>query len=259
MRAMKKALACLAAALSLAGSAFSAESSPLSQPIPVRRVVMVHGIFQNEWRCFGHLRRELEARGVECICPSLKPADARNGLPALAEQLKQAVDAKWKPNEHFVLIGFSMGGLVGRSYLQDLGGASRCDGIITVATPHYGTRTAWLWYGEGAHQMRPGSDWLTKLASTEYKLGKMPAVTYRTCADLMIVPSQNCNWARAENVTVSCPIHALMSCNPDVRKDILDRLATPAGIATASRQKAQDVTLPAKRVVRQTSTRGKKS
>jgi triacylglycerol lipase len=217
----------------------------------------VHGIFQNEWRCFGHLRRELEAQGVDCICPSLKPADARNGLPALAEQLKSAIEAKWKPNEHFVLVGFSMGGLIGRYYLQDMGGAGRCDGIFTVATPHYGTRMAWLWYGEGARQMRSGSDWLKKLAATEDKLGKMPAVTYRTCADLMIVPSTNCDWARAENVCVSCPTHALMSCDPDVRKDILSRLATPAGPTAPSKQIASDVTLPAKRIVRKTSIRSK--
>ncbi len=229
------------------------------RPLPVKRVVMVHGIFQDEWRCFGHLRRELEAQGVECICPSLKPADARNGLPALAEQLKAAVEAKWKPNERFVLIGFSMGGLIGRYYLQEMGGASRCDGIFTVATPHYGTRTAWLWYGEGAYQMRPGSEWLQKLAATEPKLGKMPAVTYRTCADLMIVPSSNCNWARAENVTVSCAIHALMSCDPNVRQDILSRLATPAGPRVAAQQSGGDVVLPAQKVVRKTSIRGKKS
>src|SRR5688572_27162570 len=130
---MKRALACVALALSLASTAaYGAESQARPQtatattanPLPVKRVVMVHGIFQDEWRCFGRLRRELEAQGVECICPSLKPADARNGLPALAEQLKKAIDAKWKPNDRFVLIGFSMGGLIGRHYLQDMGGAS---------------------------------------------------------------------------------------------------------------------------------------
>ena len=224
MLRMPKALVCLLAVLSFAGSAFTAESAP----IPTRRVVMVHGIFQDEWRCFGRLRRELEANGVECVCPSLKPADARDGLPKLAEQLKRAVDAKWKKDDRFVLIGFSMGGLVGRYYLQELEGADRCDGIFTVATPHYGTRMAWLWYGEGAHQMRPGSEFLADLAATEHRLGHFPAVTYRTCADLMIVPSQSCNWDRAENVTVSCPIHALMSCDPNVRRDIVSRLAMPS-------------------------------
>lgn len=223
MRRMTKALACLIAVLSFTSSVLPADA----QPIPARRVVMVHGIFQDEWRCFGRLRRELEANGVECVCPSLKPADARSGLPKLAEQLKLAVDARWKKDERFVLIGFSMGGLIGRHYLQELGGADRCDGIFTVATPHYGTKMAWMWYGEGAHQMRPGSDFLARLASTEHRLGNMPAVTYRTCSDLMIVPSRNCNWNRAENVTVPCPIHALMSCDPNVRKDIVSRLTMP--------------------------------
>ena len=242
---MTKALACLIAVLSFASSVVSAEA----RPIPTRRVVMVHGIFQDEWRCFGRLRRELEANGVECVCPSLKPADARSGLPVLAEQLKRAVEAKWGKDERFVLIGFSMGGLIGRYYLQELGAADRCDGIFTVATPHYGTKIAWMWYGEGAHQMRPGSEFLANLAATEDRLGKIPAVTYRTCADLMIVPSRSCNWERAENITVSCPIHALMSCNPNVRQDIVSRLAMPAiaarGLPAVKKQR-QEVSFRAK-------------
>jgi hypothetical protein len=84
-----------------------------------------------------------------------------------------------------------------------------------------------MWYGEGAHQMRPGSDFLANLVATEKRLKNIPAVTYRTCADLMIVPSQSCNWDLAENVTVPCPIHALMSCDPRVREDIVSRLAMP--------------------------------
>ena len=75
--------------------------------------------------------------------------------------------------------------------------------------------------------MRPGSDFLANLVATEKRLKNIPAVTYRTCADLMIVPSQSCNWDLAENVTVPCPIHALMSCDPNVRRDIVSRLVKP--------------------------------
>ena len=89
--------------------------------------VLVHGIWQSEGRCFGSLRRDLEKRGVTCLVPSLKPADGRDGIGTLALQLRQEIDRALVADQRFVLIGFSMGGLVSRVYLQDLGGADRCD------------------------------------------------------------------------------------------------------------------------------------
>jgi triacylglycerol lipase len=221
---MKRVILFLLAATSLATAR---EESP-SRPIPVTRVVMVHGIFQAEWRCFGFLRRDLESRGVECLVPSLKPADGRKGLEVLAQQLKHEIDTRFGPKDRIVLVGFSMGGLVSRYYLQELGGAKRCDGFFTISTPHHGTAMAHLCYGEGAKQMRCDSPWLTRLATTEDRLGKMPVVSYRTPADLVIIPSCSSDWARAENISVACPLHPMMTASPKVRNDILSRLKTPS-------------------------------
>jgi len=220
---MKTVLLLLLSAATLA----MGRDEPQRHSVPVTRVVMVHGIFQTEWRCFGFLRRDLEERGVECLVPSLKPADGRDGLPVLAEQLKREIDARFGPKDRIVLVGFSMGGLVSRHYLQELGGAKRCDAFFTISTPHHGTAMAHLCYGEGARQMRCGSPWLAHLAQTEHRLGKMPIVSYRTPADLVIIPSCSSEWARAENISVACALHPLMTASPKVRKDILSRLETP--------------------------------
>lgn len=194
--------------------------------IPAKRAVLVHGIFQNDWRCFGFLRHDLEQRGIECLVPSLKPADGRDGLPVMARQLQHEIQGRFG-NERVVVIAFSMGGLISRYYLQELGGAERCDGLVTISTPHHGTKAAHLFYGEGARQMRPGSEFLTHLAATEDRLGSMPAVSYRTPADLVILPSTSSEWSRAENISVPCPLHPMMTFSPRVRRDILQRLATP--------------------------------
>ncbi|WP_193211827.1 esterase/lipase family protein [Luteolibacter marinus] len=199
--------------------------------IPAKRVVLVHGLFQNKWRCFGFLNKDLEKRGVECLIPSLKPADGRDGLPGMAQQLKKAIDDRFGPDEHVVLISFSMGGLISRHYLQELGGAQRCDGFFTISTPHHGTRAAHLLYGKGGRQMEPESPWLGKLAASEDKLGDMPIVSYRTPADLIILPSESSIWDRAENISVPSPLHPLMTFSPTVRRDILRRLETPVAMA----------------------------
>jgi triacylglycerol lipase len=211
----------LLSALATASLAPAAES----RKIPARRIVLVHGIFQTQWRCFGFLRKDLERRGVECLSPSLQPADGRDGrdgLPRMAAQLKREIDARFGPDERLVLIGFSMGGLIGRHYLQELGGAERCDGFFTISSPHHGTGTAHLFYGEGARQMRPGSDFLKNLAATENRLGKMPVIS-----DLIILPATSSVWERAENLSIPCPLHPLMTFSPRVRGDILARLETP--------------------------------
>lgn len=44
--------------------------------------------------------------------------------------------------ERFHIVGHSQGGLVGRVYIQHLGGDRRVKGLITLGTPHHGTPTA---------------------------------------------------------------------------------------------------------------------
>lgn len=213
----------LVAAMLLSGIAHAGEEHKM----PAKRVVLVHGIFQSKWRCFGFLRRDLAKRGVEFLAPSLKPADGRDGIPAMAEQLKASINARFGEDERFVVIAFSMGGLVSRHYLQELGGAKRCDGFFSISTPHHGTQVASIFWGKAAEQMRPGSAWLKRLHETENRLGKIPIVSYRTPADLIIIPSKSSEWDRAENISIPCPIHPMMTFSPRVRRDILARLETP--------------------------------
>lgn len=196
-------------------------------PVPMTHAVLVHGIWQNKYRCFGFLKHDLEARGVTCLVPSLKPADGRHGLVPLAEQLKSEIDRAFGPDQRFTLVAFSMGGLVSRSYLQDLGGADRCDAFVTISTPHHGTRMAYLHPGLGAEQMRPGSDYLTALEKSADRLGDMPLLSYRTPMDLVIVPTESSIWERAENRSIPSPLHPLMTFSPTMRNDLLRRFSYP--------------------------------
>jgi triacylglycerol lipase len=189
--------------------------------------VLVHGIWQNEGRCFGLLRKDLEKRGVTCLVPSLKPADGREGIATLAFQLRKEIDGTFGPDQHFVLIAFSMGGLVSRLYLQDLGGAARCDTLITISTPHHGTEMAKFHYGQGAAEMRPNSVFLHELRLGETILGEMPIISYRTPFDAVIVPCESSLWDRAENIEIPCPLHPMMTRSRKLRRDILRRFSYP--------------------------------
>lgn len=197
------------------------------------RIVFVHGIFQNGAISFGKLRRKLEDDGAVCFAPSLKPADARYGLDQLAIQLKKDIDAELGPKARFSLVGFSMGGLVSRYYLQELGGAARCDGLYTVSSPHHGTLTSHLYGGQGAKDMHPGSPFLQQLERSEGALGGMPVVSYRTPYDLVIVPQSSAIWDRAVNIEVPVLAHALMTKATPIVSDLEHRLAPKSKVSLA--------------------------
>jgi len=198
-----------------------------SPPSRVETVILVHGIWEDEHRAFPGLRAELESRGVRCIVPSLKPATAITGISTLARQLDSAVRLALPGDERYIVIGYSMGGLVSRVWLQNLGGADHCDAFITISTPHHGTRMAHAHPGLGAAEMRPGSVFLSSLAETESVLNPLPLLSYRTPWDGIIVPSESSIWPLATNVEIPCLFHARMTSHPALLADLTHRLGLP--------------------------------
>lgn len=217
---MKRLLLHLAAAGILAAQ--PALAAPAGPPA-VQRVVLVHG-FLETGVSFKVLKKRLEKRGVECFTPRLQPSDGRGGLEAIAAGLKRDIDARFGTREPISIVAFSMGGLVSRHYLQNLGGAARCENLITIASPHNGTEVAKLYPSLGAEQMRPHSEFLAKLHATQDKLGKMPLVSYRTPLDLVILPATSSIWDRAENLSIPVLLHPLMLSSHCVLSDIERRL-----------------------------------
>ncbi len=183
------------------------------------RVVLVHGIFEDGY-AFHALKRRLENHGIRCYVPQLVPADARCGLEKLAENLKEGIDREFGEKEPFAMVAFSMGGLVSRHYLQQLGGAERCQALVTVSSPHHGTVAAHFLRNKGARQMRPGSDFLRNLKATEDELRDIPIVSYRTPMDLIILPTSSSVWKRAENRCHSVVLHPLMLHSKSILDDI---------------------------------------
>ncbi|WP_375340689.1 esterase/lipase family protein [Okeania sp. SIO2B9] len=90
----------------------------LNKPNPV---LLVHGIFDT-MRIFDKMSRYLKKLGWEVYSLNLVPNYGILGLDKLAEQVANYVDKIFPPNQPFDLIGFSMGGIVSRYYVQRLGG-----------------------------------------------------------------------------------------------------------------------------------------
>ncbi|SNQ47937.1 putative secreted lipase [Frankia canadensis] len=129
-------------------------------------VLLVHGLIDNR-SVFTRLRHDLRRRGLRRVVPvelPLRTASVEDGARLLAT----AVTAAAGDDGRVQIVAHSLGGLVARYYVQRLGGDRRVSMLITLATPHGGTRLAELVPRALPYpllaQLRPDSPLLTDLA-----------------------------------------------------------------------------------------------
>jgi triacylglycerol lipase len=166
-------------------------------------VLLVHGIGDTS-AVFARMAGWLEARGFRPLAVDLTPSDGTVGLDRLAQQVATFAGQHLADDETFDLVGFSMGGLVGRYYVQRLGGAERVDRLITISAPHRGTYTAYAMRNEGSRQMRPGSAFLADLNGDAAPLARVRVASIWTPLDLMIVPAGSSRHGDQFRIPVVC-------------------------------------------------------
>src|SRR4051794_3350044 len=120
-------------------------------------VLVVHGLWDTEAR-IDPLVRGLRARGVEHVSSfDLEPNSGRAPIAELARQVKERADALLAKHacRQIDLVGFSMGALASRYYLQRCGGRDHVRRFVSISGPHAGTWMAFALPFEGVRQMRP--------------------------------------------------------------------------------------------------------
>jgi triacylglycerol lipase len=128
----------------------------------------------------------------------------------MALQLREYVQDHFSAAERVDLIGFSMGGLVCRYYVQVLGGASRVDRLVTISTPNHGTVLAFLNGRVACKEMRPGSAFLQKLNRDYSALQHVSLISFWTPFDLIIVPANSSRMPVGLNKEIPAAAHPLM-------------------------------------------------
>lgn len=159
-----------------------------SQKYPV---LLIHGI-DDTVHVFSSMVTYLSDRvGVPIHTLNLIPNNGDVGLDKLALQIQAYVEQHMKSVERFDLVGFSMGGIVSRFYIQRLLGWQRVRRFITLSAPHNGTWTGHLRRNAGAAQMRPDSPFLKDLNDSVGDLNQVEFISVWTPYDLMIVPASS--------------------------------------------------------------------
>ncbi len=181
-------------------SGILANSDPAPLPVDLAKppVVLVHGI-DGSSRDMARLARAFQAEGREVFTPSLIPNDGSATLEELSAQLQRYVEDKVK-RRPFDLVGYSMGGIVCRHYLQRRNGIKHVRRFVTLCSPHHGTLTAQPRSGPGARQMRRGSSFLHDLNQDVTRLQAVGFTSIWTPTDLMILPARSSEVPTAKNL-----------------------------------------------------------
>lgn len=205
------------------------EAGPTGEP----PVLLVHGIWDDGTR-FCHLQRALEAarRRVETI--DLVPNDGSAPIRALADAVARHVEAMRDRHrvDRIDLVGFSMGALVARTFIQRSGGRLWVRRFVSISGPQHGTVDAHVFALSKRHHgiadMRPGSALLQDLASDVDPWGTVETHVLYTPLDLMILPAASSELPKARTTTrVSVPLHHMMISHPKVLRLVVERLAGP--------------------------------
>lgn len=182
-------------------------------------VLLIHGM-KDDARKMEPLARYLRAHGREVYTTSLRPSLGQVGLEELAGQLDKYVRKTFTSEQRFDLVGYSMGGLVSRYYLQRLGGLERVHRFVTVSSPHQGSVLAWLVPNAGGRQMRPGSAFLRDLDRDVDQLQRVGLTCLWTPLDLIVVPARNCVVPGADCREIRCLAHPLMVTLPSCKEAV---------------------------------------
>lgn len=126
-------------------------------------IILLHGVIDNR-SIFTVLRRALRGRGFSRTY-ALNYSPLTDDIPSVARRLSAFVDEVCADTgyERVHIVGHSMGGIIGRYYVQRLGGDARVHTLVTLGTPHQGTFGARLIPWPVIRQLRSGSPVLSEL------------------------------------------------------------------------------------------------
>lgn len=201
-------------------------------------VVLVHGYGHNRSAWFT-VERALRRAGFHRIT-TLNYNPLRHDVPEIARRLKDHVDLvrSVTGSDKVHVVGHSLGGLVLRWYVQELGGHAAVDTAITVASPHHGTVAAVLGtpLGRTASQLLPGSPVIERLRRGA-RSTPVRWVSYYSNIDLLVQPSRSALLDGAENVLVKDHGHLSILFSRRLAASVveqLERAAVPARVADAA-------------------------
>ncbi|WP_414528330.1 esterase/lipase family protein [Nodularia chucula] len=189
-------------------------------------VLLIHGI-DDTGAVFNQMTAYLRKLGWSVHTLNLVPNNGAVGLDILAQQVANYIVNTFPPDKHIDLIGFSMGGIVTRYYVQRLGGVNRVQRFITISSPHHGTVTAYASPRPGCVQMRRHSEFIQNLNADAMILEDLNFTSIWTPYDLMIVPPASSQMPLGKEIVIPVVLHSWMLTDARCLAAVASTLAEP--------------------------------
>ncbi|MEA2624181.1 MAG: hypothetical protein QOD06_226 [Candidatus Binatota bacterium] len=198
-------------------------------------LLLVHGYFLTRasllvlaWR----LRRE----GFPVVIAA-NYKTVRGEIHEMARRLGREIDAALAASGHdrVHVVAHSLGGLVARTYLRDRGGDARIERLVTLGTPHQGTKVAVFAFDPLARELRPGSRLLNELGRED----PVPSLTEVTSIfspfDALVLPPRNAYYRGAGNIEIEGVGHHALLFSPKVFRLLVESLSDDAAVPIAGK------------------------
>jgi triacylglycerol lipase len=162
-----------------------------------RPVLLIHGLLCNRgvWPA---LQERLQAAGFGTVLAvNLEPLGADLEQQAALIQPELLALQRQSRGQRVALVGHSMGGLVARVLLRNLG-PEVVSRIVTLASPHHGTRLVAGLRWPATQQLAPASAWLCALNESQEGRFSAPVVSIYSRDDNLVVPAASARLRGAE-------------------------------------------------------------
>lgn len=154
-------------------------------------VLLVPGYAEPSWYFMYGLYRRLKKEGWQVEGINLFPNFAT--AEEQAKKIQQRIeDMKARYGVQQVeLVVHSFGGLISRYYIQNMDGATSVRNLVTIATPHHGTYTAYLGPGKSADQLKYNSPFIQALNANGYVYEPVQYTSIWSNIDEIVIPPRS--------------------------------------------------------------------
>jgi triacylglycerol lipase len=201
---------------------------PVQLPSPApglgHPVILLHGLFHNR-SCLFWMQYRLRASGFRQII-SINTPPWRE-IESLTEVLARKVDELRirLRTDKIILVGHSMGGMIARNYVQNRGGADNVALVVTLGSPHHGSKLAPFAISSMGKTLLPGSAFLRQLNGAPVPQ-KTRFISIYSRHDNMVQPVISSRMDGAENIELEGMGHTALLFHPRPIKTVIDVLNT---------------------------------
>ena len=189
-------------------------------------IILIHGLW-NTSNIFSSVTSKLDELGIEYFAPTIEHEYGITSIVELTNLLNNLILDKYGLEKELDILGFSMGGIIGRYWITKFNGYKRTRQFITVGSPHNGTLASQLvpkYPFRGISEMKINSFLLRDLSNYDYLLKDIKCISFFTYWDLMVFPGWKAYLNSGEKICLKIYKHKNLVRNPEAIEKIIDKL-----------------------------------